>query len=251
MSIKSYIFMGTLFFLACSCKDKETVPQPTESSDYLKVTMQPVFGNTDLQLDQTYTTSEGYHVQFTDLKCYLTSVKNGANTLCQAALFDFRSNGTQFFQKQGTPSTFSSFSCYLGVDAAYNHLDPSAFANDNPLNIEIANDMHWDWNPGYIFMKVEAKVDTLADGIDNFNHFLVFHVGSDVLIQTLTFSNLTWSKLADHVYHLPLKLDMQRFLQNGNQTIDLKAEHTSHSAAGEEALSLKLIQNFKAAISLY
>lgn len=251
MCFKSCAFFVVLLFVAYSCKDKNTTPNPIEDFDSLKVTMQPVFGSNELQLDHTYTTTEGYHVQFTDLKCYVTSIKNGSNTLCQAALFDFRSTGIQFFQKQGSPANFSSLSWYLGVDSAYNHCDPSAFANDNPLNISIANDMHWDWNPGYIFMKVEAKVDTLNDGTDNFNHFVVFHIGADAFIQSMTFSNLLWSKVADHVFQLPLKLDMQRFLQNGTQTIDLKTEHTSHSAAGEEGLSLKVIQNFKDAISLY
>jgi hypothetical protein len=42
---------------------------------------------------------------------------------------------------------------------------------------------------------------------------------------------------------------MQKFLQNGAQTIDVKTEHSSHSLAGEEALSLKVIQNLRDALS--
>jgi hypothetical protein len=115
----------------------------------------------------------------------------------------------------------------------------------------IANDMHWDWNPGYIFIKVEAKVDTLADGVDNFDHFVIFHIGTDPLIQTLNFTSVNWISNGNGLYTLPLKLDMQKFLQNGAQTIDLKTEHSSHTMAGQEVLSLKVIQNFKDAISLY
>ena len=44
---------------------------------------------------------------------------------------------------------------------------------------------------------------------------------------------------------------MQVFLQNGGQTIDLETEYTSHTAPGQEVLSAKVIQNFKAAISEY
>ena len=50
---------------------------------------------------------------------------------------------------------------------------------------------------------------------------------------------------------LPLKIDMEKFLQKEFQPIDLKTEFSSHSAAGEDALSLKVMQNFNAAISPY
>jgi hypothetical protein len=87
--------------------------------------------------------------------------------------------------------------------------------------------------------------------VNNLDHFVIFHVGTDAFIQTMSFSTLNWQTVSDHLSVLPLKLDMEKFLQNGAQTIDLKTEHTSHSAAGQESLSLKVIQNFKDAISTY
>ena len=62
-------------------------------------------------------------------------------------------------------------------------------------------------------------------------------------------SGYNWSQVSQGLYQLPLKLDMQKFLQNGAQTIDVKTEHSSHSLAGEEALSLKVIQNLRDALS--
>ena len=250
MKLRNWIFFATSFIIITSCKDDKEV-EPIPIIDYLKITMQPTFGGNNLELDQIVSTIEGYNVQFTDLKCYFTSVKNGANEVCQAALYDFRQSGTLVFQREGKPENFESFTTYLGVDPLYNHQDPSAFPNDNPLNISIANDMHWDWNPGYIFLKVEAKVDTLNDGIDNFDHFVIFHVGSDAIMQTLAFTSVNWIPSGNGLFTLPLKLDLQKFLQNGSQVIDLKTEYSSHSAAGQEALSLKVIQNFKHAISIY
>lgn len=250
MGIKrSYILFLSLLILS-SCKDdKVDIPEPVVEN--LKITLQPTYGATDLQLDQTVETVEGYKVQFTDLKCYFSSVKNGSKGLCQAALFDYRQTGTMVFQKAGKPEDFSALTAFLGVDPNLNHDDPSAFPNDSPLNIMIANDMHWDWNPGYIFIKVEAKVDTLVDGVDNFDHFAIFHIGTDPLIQTLNFSDINWVENGNGLHTLQLKLDMYKFLQNGTQTIDLKTEHSSHTMAGQELLSQKVIQNFKDAISIY
>jgi hypothetical protein len=233
-----------------ACKD-DAVEEPTPISDYLKITLQPVFGSSNLSLNDTITTFEGYKVQFTDVKCYFSSVKNGSNTLIEAGLFDYRENGTFLLKAEGKKVDYNSLTAFLGVDSAINHDDPSAFPTSSPLNIAIANDMHWDWNPGYIFIKVEAKVDTIVDGVNNLDHFVIFHVGTDSFIQTMSFSALNWQTESDHLSVLPLKLDMEKFLQNGAQTIDLKTEHTSHSAAGQESLSLKVIQNFKDAISTY
>jgi hypothetical protein len=250
MKLNTYYMLLILVVTLVSCKD-DVVEEPTPVSDYLKITLQPVHGANNLSLDDTITTVEGYKVQYTDLKCYFSSVKNGGNILTQAGLFDYKENGTFLLQDVGKKADYSSLTAYLGVDPAVNHDDPSAFSNNSPLNIANANDMHWDWNPGYIFIKVEAKVDTIVDGVDNLNHFVIFHVGTDAFIQNMSFSSLNWQTVSEHLSVLPLKLDMAKFLQNGAQTIDLKTEHTSHSAAGQGTLSLKVIQNFKDAISTY
>lgn len=244
-----YLFLILVLALV-SCKD-DVVEEPTPELDYLKITLQPVLGGNNLSLNDTITTVEGYKVQYTDLKCYFSDVKNGGNTLTQSGLFDYKQNGTFLLQAVGKKEDYSSLTAYLGVDPAVNHNDPSAFPNSSPLNIANANDMHWDWNPGYIFIKVEAKVDTIIDGVNNLDHFVVLHVGTDAFIQNLNFSSLNWQTITNHLAVLPLKLDMEKFLQNGAQTIDFKTEHTTHSAAGQEALSMKVIQNFKDAISTY
>ncbi len=249
MKILLTLLLGLFLLSLSSCKDEpvKTVPDPLEE---LKVTVQPTYGTANLQLDETVFTNEGYAIQFTDIRFYLTSLINSSGKeLTQAALFDYRESGIELFTVNGKPSDFSSISGYFGVDTELNHDDPTAFPTTNPLNILIANDMHWDWNPGYIFLKVEAKVDTLADGIDNFNHYVVFHVGADAWLQPLSLSGINWSQTSQYLHTLPLKLDMQKFLQNGSQTIDVKTEHSSHSLAGEEALSLKVIQNLRDALS--
>jgi len=239
-----------LLLVLISCED-EKVPEPVPTINKLKVTMQPTYGLANLLLDQTVVSQEGYLVQFTEIKCYFSEFKNGSNELFQAALYNFRETGTFVCNVEGKPEDFQSIDGYLGVTGQYNHDDPSAFPNESPLNIMNANDMHWDWSPGYIFVKVEAKVDTIPDAVQNFDHTVVFHVGTDEFLQTLSLTSLNWNAIDQHNSLLALKLDLEKFLHNGFQSIDLKTEYSTHSAAGEGALSLKVIQNFKDAISLF
>jgi hypothetical protein len=239
------------FALVTSCRDKGEDDPVTPAQDQLRMTVQPTFGVDDLVLDQTYTTDEGYNVQFTDLKCYMTDIRNGSSILCSSALFDYREKGTTFFTKVGKPANYSSLEAYLGVPSDRNHGDPTALSTSDPLYITNANDMHWGWNPGYIFIKVEAKVDTIADGIDNFDHLVVFHVGGDTYLRNLSFPSFTWNAAGTNLYSCPLKLDMKKFLNNGTESIDLKFEYSSHTAPGQEAISTKVIDHFNGAISLY
>jgi hypothetical protein len=250
--MKKAILLIVLFggLVLSACKDKDP-PVNEPAVDHLRLNIIPTYGSDDLLLDHTYTTGEGYLVQFTELKCYLTDLKNGAKTLSNAALFDFREKGTTVFNVEGKPTDFTSLTGYLGVPSDRNHADPTQYGPSDPLNITIANDMHWGWNPGYIFIKVEAKVDTLDNGVENFDHLVVFHVGGDSYLQNLSFPQLTWNAAGANQYASALKLDMQKFLDNGTSVIDLKTEHSSHTASGQEAISLKVIEHFRDALGIY
>lgn len=236
--------------LLLSCKkDKPKPASPVIVEDQLSITVQPEFGNTAFYLDSTYMTDDGVAIQFTDIKFFAGDWKNGSKSLIDAALFDYRQNGTAFISVKKSPDDFQALQGYLGIGAAANHSDPTAYPNEHPLNITNAGGMHWGWNPGYIFIKVEARADTIPDGIPLFDHNIVLHVGTDAFLRTLDFPAVNWTKLAEHSWKAGMKLDMQRFLSNGTQVIHLKTEYTSHSAPGQEAVSIKAIENFAAALS--
>ena len=238
------LFVAAILF---SCKDDE-VTECEETAEMLRVSVQPMFGTETLYLDSAYTTAEGYDVQFTDIKFYMENPRNGSAQLIDAGLFDYRERGTLLLEAEGAYQNYTSINANLGVHANVNHNDPAAFPNESMLNISNSNDMHWDWNPGYIFVKVEAKVDTIADANPLFDHNVVFHIGKDENFQTLTFSNITWTDLGS-MHEFALKLDMETFLQNGSEVIDLKDEFSSHTMAGQEVLSAKVIMNFRDALT--
>lgn len=237
--------LGALALVSCT---KDTTPDPVEPTSTVRMDVQPVYGTSDLYLDSTYTTTEGYKVQFTDIKFYLENPRNGSVQMTDAMLFDYRERGTLLYSGEGDAADFSSFDANLGVQSSLNHNDPSAFDNASWLNISNSNDMHWDWNPGYIFVKIEGKVDTIPDATDLFDQTFVFHCGLDANLQTISLSNLSWTKTGDYAHSISLNLDMEEFLNTGTQAIDLKTENSSHSAPGQEALTLKVMENFKAAL---
>lgn len=232
-----------------SCKEKP-VDQPAPEVNYVEIQVHPVFGASTLNIDSIYTTQEGYKVKFTDIKFYFSKLGSSTTNLSDALLFDYKNKGVSMGKVQENVNNFPSLSCNLGVHGDYNNSDPSAFPNESALNIANANDMHWSWALGYIFAKIEGKADTIVDATINCDHNIVFHVGKSELLRSKTFQGINWNTIGN-TSTFKLKLDMEKFLVNGSSIIDLKNEHTTHTAPGEEALSLKVMDNFSAAISVY
>jgi hypothetical protein len=230
----------------------DKVPEPTgPPANELIITVQPEFAGQIMHLDSVYTTNEGYDVKFTELKFFMEGVVGVDSILIDAGLFNYKANGISMISTFGNPSDFDSIYCNLGVDKTRNHADPTLFPVGSVLNITNANDMHWNWNPGYIFAKIEAVVDTIQDGNSVFDHNVVFHVGGDPNKQLLAFEGVNWNQIEDYKYHLPLKVDMSVFLSGAAQVIDLKSEFVSHTGPTEDAITLKVMQNLAGAISVY
>jgi hypothetical protein len=171
--------------------------------------------------------------------------------LHQAALLDYRETGSLLFKREGDYAKFLNLNAVLGVDSSLNHLDPSAFPNESPLNISNAGPMHWGWSTGYIFMNIEGKVDTLIDATTNPDLSFSFHIGTDSYLQNLQFNNINWADIGNNTRQFKLKLDLLAFLGQGVSSINLSSEYLTHTAAGQEALTQKVISNFKNAISPY
>ena len=219
----------------------------TYASDLLQINVNPKFGAQNFYLDSAFETSEGYFVKFTDIKFYISELKNGNDVLCDVALYDLRQTQHNLTSIPGDYSKYGSLFGEIGIDSVINHSDPSAFPNDSPLNISNAGLMHWGWNPGYIFISIEGKVDTLATG-NNFNHNISFHVGTDQFLQSFGFDNLIWIP-TDDGYKLDWTLDLQAFLNNSQSAIDLKNEFLTHSGSGQMILAEKVKNNFLIALT--
>ena len=237
-----------IVFLLLNVKCKTDVVEVIETPEhFIKATVQPFYGSDILYLDSTFTTDQGYDIQFSELKFYLEDIRNDGASIIDGALFDYRENGNFLFRRELGIISSGDFTANVGVGPDVNHLDPSAFDNASVFNILNANDMHWDWNPGYIFLKIEARVDTIQDGMPLFNHNVVYHIGLDENLETLQFQNLNWTEVGSES-QIALKVDLYAFLNSPN-IIDIKSESTSHSTAGQEVLTSKVIQNFSMAIS--
>lgn len=109
----------------------------------------------------------GVHVEFSDLRFYLSDVTisdgNGASQLMkEAVLIDAGANSEIVTLGSTEMKTVQNMQMLLGVNETANAADPTLAAS--PLNNA---SMTWGWNPGagYKFIKIELTIDTDNDGI--------------------------------------------------------------------------------------
>lgn len=250
VAMKYFMFIGCILLITVACKKNKTKEETTSPVvAQLKLSVQPVFASENLDLDSTYTTEDGWDIQFSDIKFYMTNFGNGSNKLVDVARFDYREKGTACFQVAGNFANFSALTGFIGVPADLNHNDPSAPSTSSPLNILNTNGMHWSWNTGYVFVIIEARVDTIPDGIPLFDHFLTYHVGTDSYLGTANFSTVNWIDCGGGLHATTLQLDLKQLIDHPTNPVDLITEFTTHSGGAEATLTQKIKSNFLDALT--
>lgn len=245
------ILICLLAVFGSSCKKKKN---KEKEPDRIVMSVQPYFGENMVQLDSVYTTPEGYLIKFTDIKFYISGIRSGTSWTQDAALFDYRERGTQLLERLQGSFQPGGIVFKTGVNEENNHKDPSAFPNNHVLNILTANDMHWGWNPGYIFIKIEAKADTITDNVQVFDLPVNYHIGKDVNLREFSAENAVWKVVQENgqqkKYSLELKLDLEKLFYRPGFEIDLRTENKSHTDPGQELLSSKIADNFVYSLSV-
>ena len=244
----------TFFLLAIiglvSCKKKETDdPILPPIPEQLEVHLLPKLDGQNYIADQIIESPQGYRYYFSDIKILGTDIANGSNILADNYLYNFRSTGTLIKSSIGDNANFSNLSLNIGVGSALNHADPSVPASSSALNISNSSDMHWGWNPGYIFVKLEGKVDTTDNGVDDFNHIFVYHLGMDQAFRSVNFSGINWLAMSEAKFKTNLNLSMKEILDKPGDEIDLRLDYISHSSSSQMALSNRIMDLFVNAIS--
>ena len=132
----------------------------------------------------------------------------------------------------------------LGLDSATNHTDPTTFSASNPLSIQSPG-IHWDWNSGYIFMKIEGQVDTTLANTGTLDLQYFYHVGLDDLKRTIDFSTEAFTVASGSDYEIGLEFDLLEALNN----VDMRTENETHTF-NNIPLATKIADNWQGAFSL-
>ncbi len=101
--------------------------------------------------------------------------------------------------------------------------------------------MHWNWNSGYRFLRIDGQVDT--DGDDVVDTPLAFHLGTDALLTPLSYTLHHDFEPGDNT--LAFEFDIAKFFAG----VDLSTEVDTHTG-NNLPLAEKVASNLSSAISV-
>ncbi len=239
---------GLLIAVSCH-KPDEVAPESNAVTVEGKII--PSYGGTELNLGDVYSLSNGVKFKITALEFYFEDVNLGGTQMIDHSLFDWEERGTAWFTKTGEFNVGSALTYGIGVNSALNHADPTLAPTSSWLYITNANDMHWTWSSGYVFIKIEGKADTIVDANTNCDLSFSYHIAGDDFFTANQSMTVSPTQVANKKYEVKLRFDFQEFFENELRPIDLTTEYLAHSAAVEEQLTEKIRSNFANALSPY
>lgn len=128
----------------------------------------------------THTHTDGAEIRFDAANYYVSNIRLVPTTGPEVAydtilLITDLNAGQPFMLGQVPVGEYQTIKFDIGMDSARNHGDPTIYPFGHPLALS-SQAMHWSWNSGYIFMKVDGQADTTAaqTGIDV---TFAYHIG--------------------------------------------------------------------------
>ncbi len=232
------ILVAFLLFTSCKKDEKEVTPTPTNTTQTLDFHWHTNVDTLDVAYGVEFRTASGRKFNISDLRYYVSNFvlikKDGTSYPIPETVFLINPNNRDYSLGKVPVGEYKGFTFQFGIDSARNHMDPTTYSASNPLSIQSPN-IHWDWNPGYIFLKLEGKVDTTAaaNGTANFDYF--YHVGLDANRKTVDFSNSPFTIVSGSDKEIHFEFDLLKALAN----VDMRIENATHSMGpGMEGMQL-------------
>ena len=177
----------------------------------IPISIRPVLNGELFETETVYQNLQGRAFQFDNLSLYVSDmtlvsadgeevVLSGEEQDESVLFFDFTngtifgtagklsSNGSLISENLDAPAgEYQGIRLTLGVPRNLNgDFDPVTYPEEHPLSEQ--RGAFWSWNSGYIFLKIDGRVDNSADNNgQELLGSLTYHTGLDTLIRTVSF----------------------------------------------------------------
>ncbi|RMG58901.1 MAG: hypothetical protein D6722_22990, partial [Bacteroidetes bacterium] len=170
LTFLSLLLPGLFSLQSCKqegCTNPDAVNYDADAKDggicilpELTMHFHPMMGSSDFALNQVYTIN-GVAVEFSTIQFYVSGLELGDASDFDAPDVYLLVKAGQMMYELGeiTAGAKPSLRFNVGIDSVTNHLDPSTYDASNPLAFQSPS-MHWSWDSGYIFFRIDGKVDT-------------------------------------------------------------------------------------------
>jgi len=170
-------------------------PKRVEQSGSFAVELEHIFGDTPLKIGNSYTNSSNETFTLNTFNYFLS---NFALEKQDGSLYTAPQEESYFLIKLSEGSNpmlmfrnipigeYKSISFLVGVDSLRNTMEPARRTGDLDVGGR-AEGMYWNWNTGYIFLKMEGTSNVVPDAQDK---RFYFHIGGYGGYSAPTINNL-------------------------------------------------------------
>ena len=202
----------------------------------LKLYFQGRFGADTLKTGRKFLTAGGDSVRFETAKFYVSEIALVDSTgkshyLVGTHLVDMLDSasvarGYAIVNLKAIPGTYRGVRFSIGVPYDQNHLDAATQAS--PLGT--ASGMFWGWNYGYIFNRIEGKVDSagVAKGF-------AYHIGEDyrkLQVSLYSLTAPTSSLVIESGHHAKMAAGLAKSAHEVDNHIAVKASYNTLFSTG-------------------
>lgn len=217
--ILTILLTAGLFFTSCD---------PESEVTDLDFHFHPTVGSEDFAFNQNYDIN-GKATLFSLAQFYIHGITLGYEDGTEKVIDNYylvKAGGDHYELGEVPNGKVTSIKFNIGVDTVNNHQTEENFtsrASDDPLAIQ-SPVMHWSWNMGYIFAKVEGAFDSDGDGTPETG--IEYHVGMDSMLRTVELT--TDKEVTGNSMELMIGVDFSNIFKD----IDLETTPVVHGMSG-------------------
>ncbi|MEO1448236.1 MAG: MbnP family protein [Bacteroidota bacterium] len=235
--------------LAASCKPDPVEPDPT---GIFELSITPRVGGQEFSSDQIFENIQGQRFNVEVFKLYLSELRlvkeDGTELpLTDVLLFDFVDGGVNktehgggVFKQFTVPAgRYTGLKFGVGVPDSLNQGNPALYESGHPLSV--GSGMHWNWTTGYIFLKLDGRIDTTGTPTGPLDEGFTYHTGTNDLFRDMTYQadDHAFTLTKDTEVQFSFELDLNRFFYTASDTIDMTRDNFTHTTpVGSEAFRL-------------
>lgn len=244
----SWIIVALSGLMLSSC-EKDVPAGPAN----LRVRLSATMDGTPFELNKVFTGPEGMRMTVEEFRFYLSEFSlfgsSGKASIRDLALIDF-TNGKTDFEMEIPPGTYSNLTFAVGVPASLNGIgdstfNPAKYPKGHPLNLQ--NNMYWTSSTGYVFLRIEGKLDTSLTQDKPMLYPWFYHSGTNALYEYRSMGNLNLKINGSEPAELKLNLELNDIFRFQADTIRMKQEQFTHTTDHFE-LASRILRNLRMAI---
>jgi hypothetical protein len=253
-NILLFLLTASVLGIASCKKDEQVIePEPEKTTGTVEIRFIPTMNGEVFNINQNFIGPNGIRMRYETFKFYLSNIQvlNGSSVLGtkDISLVDFSLNDRSI-SLESKEGTISQVNFGMGVKQDLNgtanpNFNPAAYPMDHPLSIYAG--MYWTWASGYIFSKLEGRIDTSAAQNQDPAYSFFYHSGIDTLYAVHSISGLNTVVTKGQKTTINLKIEVNDVFRTPSDTIDMVQKYFTHTTDDLE-LAQKVINNLGDAI---